>query len=110
MPELQLASRRRRATAFIIDMMTVTAFVSVSFGLGLVVPLDQQPAWATAIQVVLVLVGVAYIFEGPAWLPNTIGRYATGVRVVDSESGNRPTATQALRRGVTCGLWFIEAI
>lgn len=76
---------------------------------GVFVPMDRTPVALPFVAMPLALAALAYIALGSAVFPNTYGRLAMGIRVVDAGTGRRPSLGQALVRTLTVGLWPVEA-
>lgn len=105
------AGLMRRALAWVIDLPIVagTGLLLIMFP-GLFFPLDLMLPVMMTVMVGMQLLMFAYLFCGPAFLPNTIGRFVAGVEVVDTESGNKVSWEKAFVRMLTLGLWPVEML
>jgi uncharacterized RDD family membrane protein YckC len=111
MSEFRRAGLRRRAAAWIIDLV-VAVSPAVLFSLlpGVFIPLDRFLSGSILLALPLAFAALVYVFVGYVFLPNTYGRYVLGIRVTDAETGERPQVGQGLRRALTTGLWPVEAM
>lgn len=101
----------RRGCALVLDMtFAIGPALLIAFLPGVFLPLDRNFPLVTLLSAPVGLAGAAYLFAGTAFLPNTYGRYAMGVRVVDHWTGARPGWRQSVMRMFTIGLWPIEAV
>lgn len=99
----------RRAAALWIDVVVAVVPLALIYAVvASIVPLDDHLSLVFAILWPGAVASLGYVFAGPAFLENTFGRYVLGVRVRDM-TGARPSAVQAITRGVTMAVWPIEA-
>lgn len=105
------AGLMRRALAWGVDLPIVTGTGLLLIMLpGLIFPLDLMLPVMMTIMVGMQLLMFTYLFCGPAFLPNTLGRYVAGVKVVDNKSGRKIGWQQAFIRMLTLGLWPVEML
>ena len=90
---------RRGGALFLDTMPFIGPALLIALLPGVFVPLDRNVALVNLLAVPIVLAGFVYLFPGAALLPNTCGRWAMAVRVVDPRKG------QSLVRTLTIGLW-----
>ncbi|HEY0021594.1 MAG TPA: RDD family protein [Longimicrobium sp.] len=101
----------RRGTALAIDLYAcIVPALFLALLPGLFLPLDEHLWVSTMVALPLIVLGLGYVFMGPAFLSNTYGRYVTAVRVRDQATGERPGFGQALIRAFNLGLWPVEAV
>jgi uncharacterized RDD family membrane protein YckC len=99
----------RRAAATFADAFAgmLCAFLILSL-LGLSIPMDSpQMGRYTRL---LIFCAFFYVGLGPFFLPNTLGKYAFGVRVVSDRTGGKPTFLQYLLRGGMLFFWPLELV
>lgn len=101
----------RRGGALFLDVLVfIGPALPIAFLPGVFVPLDRDFVLVSLLAVPIALAGIVYLSCGAALLPNTCGRWAMGVRVVDHHTGARPGTGQAVARMLTIGLWPIEVV
>jgi len=100
----------RRIIARGVDLYLGVGMIMVLYSLpGLIVPLDQYAVFLMlVIMLPLMLLFFFYFFIGIGKFKNTYGRYLVGVRVVDAQTGGKPSLGQAFKRDVLLFLWPID--
>lgn len=101
----------RRMLAWAVDLPLVAGggLLLIMFP-GMFYPIDLMLPVMITVMIGVQLLIFSYLFCGPAFLPNTIGRFVAGVKVVDSESGHKVSWEKAFVRMLTLGLWPVEML
>ena len=100
--------RRCAATATDVFAGIMGAFLALSL-MGLTIPMDS-PQMALYTRPAM-LVGALYVGIGPYLFPNSLGKYAFAVRVVnDRKNGATPAFWQFLARWAMLVLWPLELL
>jgi uncharacterized RDD family membrane protein YckC len=99
----------RRAFARALDFITpISIAVCLAYFTRLAFPVTWLGNLVVSIVILTSMIcAFLYLLAGEALLPNTLGRWVLGVRVVDKEA-HRPSFRQAVIRTLSLGIWPIE--
>jgi uncharacterized RDD family membrane protein YckC len=100
----------RRLIARSIDLYLGVGILLIFYSLlGLLIPLDRYGVLLfLVIMLPFMLVFSRYSLVGFSKLNNTYGRYLVGIRVVDAQTGEKPSLRQAFKRDVLLFFWPVD--
>jgi uncharacterized RDD family membrane protein YckC len=99
-----------RFLAFVYDIVFIALVVFTIYMLvGLIFKIDSEN-YQNIIFPLLLIIIISYLFFGELFFVNTLGKYLTGIEVVDNESLERPSLSSFIRRGILKIIFPVEGI
>jgi uncharacterized RDD family membrane protein YckC len=99
-----------RFLAFVFDIAFIMLLVFTLYMLfGLIFKIDSE-GYQNIILPPLLIIIISYLFFGELIFKNTLGKYLTGIEVVDNESLERPSLRSFIKRGILKIIFPVEGI
>lgn len=99
-----------RFLAFVYDILFILLLAFTFYMLlGLIFKMDSE-GFATIMIFIALTIIILYLLFGELLLKNTLGKYLFGIKVVDSDRFERPSAKSFLKRGLAKILFPVEGL